>query len=255
MKTRLIATCNETSADATNSDGVAQQHLWGKLVKKLGGTYASVLSINLASMESDEVFKWFLASVLFGARISKDIAMKTYKEFEKAGVLSPETILETGWQGLVDILDRSGYVRYDFKTATKLLEVSGALKEKYEGDLNRLHFFAKDEKDLEEKLQHLGKGIGPVTVNIFLRELRDLWEKAEPSLSQPALLASRNLRLTRATNAASALEELKTRWEVDGLLEWRFSDLEAALVRLGKNYCHKKRCSFCPVKEECQNRR
>jgi len=253
MRTRLISSCNETLADATGSNGMEQQHLWGKLVKELGGTYASALGINLASMESDEVFKWFLASVLFGTRISESIAMKTYKEFEKAGALSPETILETGWQGLVDILDRGGYVRYDFKTATKLLEVSGALKEEYEGDLNRLHFFAEDERDLEKKLQGLGKGIGPVTVNIFLREMRDLWEKAEPPLSEPALLASRNLKLTRALDAASALEELKTEWEVDELLEWRFSDFEAALVRLGKNYCHKKRCMVCPLKQECLN--
>ena len=255
MRTRLIANCNETLADATGSNGMEQQHLWGKLVKELGGTYASALGINLASMESDEVFKWFLASVLFGARISESIAMKTYKEFEKAGMLSPETILETGWQGLVDILDRGRYVRYDFKTATKLLDVMGALKEKYEGDLNRLHFFAKDERDLEEKLHCLGKGIGPVTVNIFLRELRDLWEKVEPPLSQLALLAARNLRLTGATDAALVLEELKTEWEASEEGEGRFSDFEAALVRLGKNYCHKKRCMVCPLKQECLNLR
>jgi len=254
MRTRLIASCNETLADATGSSGMEQQHLWGKLVKELGGTYASALGINLASMESDEVFKWFLASVLFGTRISESIAMKTYKEFKKAGVLSPETILETGWQGLVDILDRGGYVRYDFKTATKLLEVMRALKEKYEGDLNRLHFFAEDERDLEKKLQGLGKGIGPVTVNIFLREMRDLWEKAEPPLSQPALLASRKLGLTHETDAEACLEQLKAMWEADELLEWRFSNLEAALAKLGKNYCRKKRCTVCPIKEECQNR-
>ena len=152
MRRRTIKTYDETSADATSSKGVAEQLLCVKLVGKLGGTYAPALGINLASMESDEVFKWFLASVLFGARISEDIAMKTYREFEKAGVLSPEVIFETSWPRLVGILDRGGYVRYDFKTATKLLEVTGALKEKYEGDLNRLHFFAKDERDLEKRL-------------------------------------------------------------------------------------------------------
>jgi len=233
---------------------IAQQGLRMKLVKELGGTYSSALDINLASMESEEVFKWFLASVLFGARIGESIAMNTYKEFEKANVLSPEAILETEWQGLVDILDRGGYATYDFKTATKLLEVTGALKEKYEGDLNRLHFFAKDGRDLEKKLRSLGKGIGPVTVNIFLRELRDIWEKAEPPLSEPELLAASNLGLTRATDVAVALEELRTMWETSEEGELRFSDLEAALVRLGKNYCRKKKCLVCPMKEECQSR-
>jgi len=223
-----------------------------KLVKELDGAYSSALGINFASMGSEEVFKWFLASVLFGARIGESIAMNTYKEFEKANVLSPEAILETEWQGLVDILDRGGYVRYDFKTATKLLEVTRTVKEKYEGDLNRLHFFARDESDLEKKLQGLGKGIGPVTVNIFLRELRDIWDKVELPLSEPALLATRNLKLTQASDAVVALENLKAMWETSEEGEVRLSDLEAALVRLGKNYCRKKRCLVCPMKEECQ---
>jgi len=253
MKVKMVTRDTEVSVDAGSFNGGAKQHICTELVKKLGGSYASALDINLSSMESEEVFKWFLASVLFGTRIGERIAMKTYKEFEKAGMLSPEAILETGWQGLVDILDRGGYVRYDFKTATKLLEVSRAVKEKYEGDLNRLHFFVEDERDLEKKVQGLGKGVGPVTVNIFLRELRDLWEKAEPPVSELAILASRNLRLTQATDAEAGLEQLQEMWEVDELHEWRFSDLEAALVRLGKNYCRKKRCSFCPMQEECQN--
>jgi hypothetical protein len=35
-------------------------------------------------------------------------------------------------------------------------------------------------------LKALGKGIGDVTANIFLRELRSIWSKAEPLL--PALM-------------------------------------------------------------------
>jgi len=244
----------KTSGGIGSTSEIAQQGLCIKLVKELGGAYSSALGINLAGMESDEVFKWFLASVLFGARIGEGIAMNTYKEFEKTDVLSPGAILEIGWQGLVDILDRGGYVRYDFKTATKLLEVTQTLKDKYEGDLNRLHFFAKDGRDLEKKLRSLVKGIGPVTMNIFLRELRDIWEKAEPPLSEPALLAARNLGLTQETDVAVALEELRTMWETSEEGEVRFSDFEAALVRLGKNYCRTKKCLVCPMKEECQSR-
>jgi len=232
---------------------IAQQALCTKLLQELGGGYVPALGIDLPSMESEEVFKWLLASVLFGARISERIAMKTYKEFEKASVLSPEAALETGWQGLVDILDRGGYVRYDFKTATKLLEITRTLKGKYECDLNRLHFFAKDEKDLEQRLQGLGRGVGPVTVNIFLRELRDVWEKAEPPLSESALLAARNLQLVKVGGASATLEELKTMWQASEQDDLRFSDFEAALVRLGKNHCCKKRCLVCPMREECQS--
>jgi len=253
MKTKIITRGVETSVNAGSSNGGAKQKICAKLVEKLGGTYASALGINLASMESEEVFKWFLAAVLFGARIREAIAIKTYREFEKAGVLSPDSILATGWQTLVDILDRGGYVRYNFTTAMALSEVTWDLNKKYEGDLNRLHFFAKDERDLEKRLRGLGKGIRPATVKLFLMELRDLWEKAEPSLAKPALLASKNLGLTQTTDAEAGLEQLKAMWEADELRQCRFSDLEAALIRLGKNYCRKKRCSRCLVQEECQS--
>jgi endonuclease III len=252
MKVKTMTRGTETLADASSTNGDAKQHICTKLVKELGGTYASTLGINLASIESEEIFKWFLASVLFGARIGEGIAIRTYKEFEKTGVLSAEAILKTGWQGLVDILDRGGYVRYDFKTATKLLAVAQVLKEKYEGDLNRLHFFAEDERDLGKKLQGLGKGIGPVTVDIFLREMRGLWEKAEPPLAESALLASVNVGLIETRDVEAGLEQLTSICEVDELHEWRLSDLEAALVRLGKNFCRKKRCLPCPVKAECK---
>ena len=242
---------NKTAPNNPGDTQIARQYLYEKLKHELGGGYASALGIHLASMASEEIFKWFLASALFGARISESVAMNTYREFEKADVLSPEAILKTEWQGLVDILDRGGYVRYDFKTATKLLEVAEALKEKYESDLNRLHFFAEDERDLELKLRSLGKGIGPVTVNIFLREMRDVWEKAEPPLSGPAFLAANNLGLSQTTDAPMALKELKALWETNEQTSAGFSDLEAALVKLGKNYCRKERCSLCLLREEC----
>jgi hypothetical protein len=39
--------------------------------------------------------------------------------------------VKTGWDGLVSTLDAGGYVRYDFKTATKLLEVMKNLIDQY----------------------------------------------------------------------------------------------------------------------------
>ena len=92
-----------------------------KLISTLGGKFSKELGINLSKGKSTEIFKWFLASKLFGARIGTNIAIKTYREFERCCVLSPEKILDTGWDGLVKILDDGEYARYDFSTATKLL--------------------------------------------------------------------------------------------------------------------------------------
>ena len=135
-----------------------------------GKIYSKDLGIDLASSKEEEIFKWFLACLLFGKPIQQEVAKKTYFEFEKAGLLTPEKILKAGWDKLVEILDQGHYVRYDFSTATKLLEICKEMKEKY-GTLTNLLNQAKDQKDLEKKLLEF-KGIGPVTVRIFLRDLK-----------------------------------------------------------------------------------
>ncbi|MCW3994362.1 MAG: hypothetical protein NWE85_07355, partial [Candidatus Bathyarchaeota archaeon] len=163
------------------------------LLGKFGKRYSVVLGINLDSGKDDEILKWFLASILFGAPITEASVIKTYKCFQKYEVLTPKRILETGWDGLVRILDEGSYTRYDFKTADKLLEVMGNLMEKYNGSLKLLHCKASKAKDLENRLKNLGKGIGDVTVSIFLRELREVWEKAKPNPTSLVVSAAKNL--------------------------------------------------------------
>ncbi len=203
------------------------------VVKVFGGMFSSQLGIDLASSNKHEIGKWFLAAILFGARISEIIAIKTYKVFEENKIFTPERVLDTGWDGLVEILDRGGYVRYDFKTATKLLEVNRSLLDGYAGDLNRLHEMASDPGDLEQKLKHLGKGIGDVTVNIFLREMRGIWAKARPLPSELVLLAARDLELLpgKTVDGNESLQVLMDAWVGEGNESRDFADFEAALVR------------------------
>ncbi|MEK6657917.1 MAG: hypothetical protein AABY58_10810 [Nitrospirota bacterium] len=220
-----------------------------KLIAAFGGRFSKELGIDLSKGKSEEIFKWFLASKLFGARIGANIAIKTYKEFERCGVLSPEKIIKAGWDGLVRILDDGGYARYDFSTATKLLEIRKDLQKNYNGDLNRLHQDARDEEDLERLLKGLGKGIGDVTVNIFLRELRLIWQKARPELSDLVKLSAKNLGLIKkGEDALFALEKVWSKYQISNR---DFCDLEAALVRLGKDYCKKQKCRGCLMESEC----
>lgn len=226
-------------------------NLFETLIEKLGGRFSGSLGIDLEGGASGEVFKWFLASILFGARISEQIVLKAYREFETRGILSPEELLGTGWDGLVGILDAGGYVRYDFKTATKLLEVMGTLTGRYHGDLNELHALAESPKDLERRVRGLGKGIGPATVNIFLRELRGVWEKADPLPQNLVVLAANRLGLAWGEKPEVVLSQLKGRWESDGLKSVSFADFESSLVRLAKDYCRKERCGDCVVSGFC----
>ena len=79
------------------------------LLKRLGGKFSVALGIDLSTGDAKEIFKWFLASILFGTRISETVVINTSKMFEKEGVLSPEDLLKKGWDGIVEILDRGGY--------------------------------------------------------------------------------------------------------------------------------------------------
>jgi endonuclease III len=168
-------------------------------------------------------------------------------------VLTPKRILETGWNGLVRILDEGGYTRYDFKTADKLLEVMHNLMEKYDGNLNVLHDRASDSKDLEKRLRGLGKGIGEVTVSIFLRELREIWKKARPKPTSLVILAAGNLGILRTKDVKNALKGLEDFWSKNKAEGKSFINFETALLRLGKDFCRKKKCVSCPFKDECLN--
>ena len=142
--------------------------------------YSEELGIDLSQDTDKELFKWFLASILFGARITQTIAKNTYKTFERYRLLEPTKILRAGWEFLVNpIMREGGYVRYDGKTSTQLLRNCEMLLKDYSGSLLKLHAQAGDNEDLEERLMRF-YGIGPVTANIFLRELRPFWEKSNP---------------------------------------------------------------------------
>jgi hypothetical protein len=53
------------------------------------------------------------------------------------------------------------------------------LIEDYGGKLSQLETAASDSADLEARIRAF-YGVGPVTANIFLRELRPFWDKADP---------------------------------------------------------------------------
>ena len=207
-----------------------------ELVAQYGGRYSEALGIDLLSAKSAEIYKWFLAAILFGARISEVIATKTYREFVLAGIITPQDVVDCGWDGLVEVLDRGGYVRYDFKTATKLLQVNQTLLTRYEGDLNLLCEQANDLAGLEQSIRALGKGIGEVTVNIFLREMRGVWPLAEVQPAPIVIEAAQALGYVpeNMQNEAPVLALLKKKWQGEGMALNDFADFEAALVRYGK---------------------
>jgi len=225
--------------------------LISQVLALLKGRFAAELGIDVKA-GPDARQKWFLAAVLYGARISGKLAARTHQVFAARGIYTPEAILEQGWDNLVALLDAGGYARYDFKTATKLLQIMASLKEQYQGSLERLHAAAADGPDLEVRLMALAPGIGPATANIFLRELRGVWAKADPPLSPLAQLAGEHLKLLPpGLSPAGALAALEGEWQKQPAPPHDFADLEAALVRLGRDYCRKAPGPPCPLGSYC----
>lgn len=142
--------------------------------------YSEELGIDLAKRSDDAYFRWFLASLLFGARISETTAKNTYRSFIRHGLTNPQKILKAGFDFLVyPVMRQGGYVRYDGRKSTQVLRDCDMLIADYGGRLSRLHDAARNAANLEERLLAF-YGVGPVTMNIFLRELRPFWTKANP---------------------------------------------------------------------------
>ncbi len=104
------------------------------LLKHFGKTYSEELNIRLKSGKSEEIFKWFLVAILFGARISETIAKNTYHALEKYKLLTPQAIKKSTWKFFVThVMAEGDYVQYDEKTSTMLLNICQKLIEKYDG--------------------------------------------------------------------------------------------------------------------------
>ena len=191
-------------------------------------SYSVELGLDLTKPE--DRFKWFLASVLFAKRISAETAEETYLYFEQEELTTPNALMQAGWERLVEILDQGGYTRYDFSTATNLLRIAKTLKEKH-GSIERLHAESSSPRDLENRLRMI-KGVGPVGINIFLRELRGIWEKAKPNPSPMAIATAKKI----------------------GVCPEDVERYESQLVRLNLEYCKKHRSSECPLEDNCPDK-
>lgn len=182
--------------------------------------YSEELGIALREGKEEEYFKWFLASLLFGGRISETIAKNTYRTFEHYSLLTPQKILDSGWDFLVDpIMREGGYVRYDGRKSTQVLRNCEMLITQYNGQLRKLHDLAKNSQNLEKCLLAF-YGVGPVTVNIFLRELRPYWQKADPRPLPAVIETAAKLELDISAYTRKTIA---------------FTRIEAGLIRLRKH--------------------
>jgi endonuclease III len=206
------------------------------LLTTQGRLFSDQLGIAVASLRPAELFKWFLASLLFGARISEKIAVRTFRAFQAHNLASVQAVAAANFGELLTVMAEGGYARYDNVTSRKVQEAALKLLAEYGGDLNQLHAAAAEAHDLVERLQAF-RGVGPVTASIFLRELRGLWPKADPPPDALAHLAANHL----------GIEDPRAFWQTNPMPGYDFRHFEVALTRLGRDYCRRHRCAQAPI--------
>lgn len=131
---------------------------------------ASDLDIDVRGGGESALFKWFIASFLMGKRIQADIACNAYRVIvEKHKRDTPRKLANSTHRELVAMLGEAHYVRYDESTAERLSALSQKLNADYGGSLGNIHQASENREDFEKRLQAFD-GVGPKTVEIFMRE-------------------------------------------------------------------------------------
>ncbi len=131
---------------------------------------ASDLGIHLKRDDENALFKWFIASFLMGKRIQADIAAQAYRVIvEKHARDTVRKLSSCTHRELVSMLGEARYVRYDETTAARLLSLSKKMIDDYAGRILNIHVASEDRQAFEKRLSEF-EGVGPKTVEIFMRD-------------------------------------------------------------------------------------
>lgn len=207
--------------------GPTQKALAAAVLDCHGCTYAAELDIPLVRNTPQALFRMFCAALLFSTRISAQLAISAARALEAEGWTTPQKMAKTTWRQRTDVLNHSGYARYDESTSRALGEDCRMLLDRYNGDLRNLREEAQRDPLQERNLLEEFKRIGDVGVDIFFREVQVAWPELFPFADQRALKTARRLGLH---GDANDLRKLVRKQD--------FPKLVAGLVRvsLAKDY-------------------
>jgi 3-methyladenine DNA glycosylase/8-oxoguanine DNA glycosylase len=128
------------------------------------------LQIDLQGANEAGLFKWLLASFLMGKRIQGQIAANAYRVVvEKHRRDTPHKLASCTHRQLVTMLGEAHYVRYDETTSSRLLALANKVNTEYDGKVSNIVAASADRRAFEKRLSEF-EGIGPKTIEIFLRE-------------------------------------------------------------------------------------
>jgi len=186
---------------------------------------------------SREVERWLLAATLFGAPIP-GVAARTFRVMVEAGADTLAEVEARSTNELVRLLNSGGYAQFDYRTALHLKELAATLHGHPVAALG-----TGSSSGRGTALDAL-PGWDPVTVALFLRELRGVWPDVDPPLDDRAEEAAHHLGLL--DTSGQPLERLRA-VATEARLDLR--DLEAGLIRLW--LAHDRKFPHCAGGARC----
>lgn len=190
------------------------------LLDRFGTTYAEEAGFRVRDAPAP-LFRLTCLSLLLSARIRADIAVAAARALAEAGWTTVDKLRESRWADRARVLNRSGYARYDERTARMLGETADLLADRYGGDLRRLRAEAGRDQGRERRLLRQLKGIGDVGVDIFFREAQAVWPELHPFVDERAADSAKRLGLPASADGLADLVPAED-----------FPRLVAALVRV-----------------------
>ena len=228
-----------TRASASHAHPAARPAQLGRrVVDALGGRYSAELGIDVNGGDA-QIERWFL----FGTRTTAHTAERAYQVLASAGLVRVGQARHIPHHTFAGYLDEGGYARFHEQTVARLHALSQIIGERYDGRAAVIGQRHTTYPALRAALSVL-PGWGPVTIQLFLRELRGVWPGAQPPPGPRAAYAARHLCLT--TPGSPGLPAL-TRLAADAGTDPR--DLESGLVRL--TLAHHRRRIPCPGGDLC----
>jgi len=217
-----------------------------ELVAQLGGHTASSLGIDLESGPGLECWLWVAA--LASGRAGEPVAAAAFRVLEASELIEPSALARAPLVALCDVLAGAGVAKADV-AAIQLQTLAKALHGR---DLERITAEAESLGTLGGSLVALAPGFGPTAASRFLRPLRERLPIAdELPLTREAAAAGVHLGWLDADGdleLAPGTLRAALRQEPDGPA---FRDVEAALERLGRASCTRRRPTRCPLAERC----
>ncbi|MEF2977615.1 hypothetical protein [Subtercola sp. YIM 133946] len=155
----------------TAAESMARSAAQREAEASMANMTAHDLGLDPASGGADQLYGWFLASLLFGRPVQQSVAADTWKVLIDHRLTSPARFAEYDREGLRALLDEGHYARIDYVMTDELHDVMRTIVSEH-GSVSELVKNAESRAALKATLLEL-KGVGPRTAEIFLREVSD----------------------------------------------------------------------------------